>query len=396
MQDSCQLSPGAEIRIAREPHWSSMESIRSGFLDDLYAAAVTGDGWKSVLRGYANLVGADAAVLQIVEVKSGNASANVWITYTDDFIDRGAAWFEKDPWVLAVRERLERNPTMIGVPFLFQGAREMPHQKFARSDYYGAFVSEVEIVDSLACSAFHENEYALTLAGHTLGRSMRLFEEDQWQRALQVLPDFQRALSLHVKTVTNGSRSRISTFLSGCPTPAVLVSGNRLLDANAAGRALLDAGVVLRSIRDTVAPVDVALSDALSAIARPGTPRMLSLIQFDATGHRWMVQMVRIRAAASRILQPVLPEDTAIVIFLTPLDMDLPGRERLLEGWSAFTNTEREVAWELLNGATPSEIARTRRNSTATIRWHLDNMMNRTGARNLADLVRLLSLQSPL
>lgn len=396
MQDSCQLSPGAEIRIAREPHWSSMESIRSGFLDDLYAAAVTGDGWKSVLRGYANLVGADAAVLQIVEVRTRNTSASDWITYTDDFISEGADWFDKDPWVVKVRKKFERDPSIISAPFLFHGAREIPHTEFVRSDYYGAFVSKVEIVDCLACSAFHRDEYALTLSAHSLGRGMRFFEQEQFDRAQSVLPDFQRALSLHVKTVTNGSRSRISTFLSGCPTPAVLVSGNRLLDANAAGRALLDAGVVLRSIRDTVVPVDVALSDALSAIARPGTPRMLSLIQFDATGHRWMVQMVRIRAAASRILQPVLPEDTAIVIFLTPLDMDLPGRERLLEGWCAFTNTEREVAWQLLNGATPSEIARTRRNSTATIRWHLDNMMNRTGARNLADLVRLLSLQSPL
>jgi DNA-binding CsgD family transcriptional regulator len=373
-----------------------MGSQRAAFLDSLYTAAISGDGWKSVLQGYARLVGADAAVIQIFEVQSGHTTASDWITYDDGFISQGADWFDRDPWVLKVRDYFDRNPLLLGRPFLFHGARGLPFSEFTKSDYYGGFVGQVEISDCIACSTFHRGELALTLTGHALGKQKRFFTNDQSDAARSVLPDFRRALALHVKAVTSGQTSHVARILRDTAVPAIMVAQGRLIEANATGHAALNSGLILKHVRGRIIPRSAEVTSAIQAVEQGTVGQMASLVHHDEAGFRWLVQVVRVTGTSSPLLQPLLRSDAVAVVFITPLDLLLADRQRMLQGWQAFTNTEREVAAELLNGASPAGIARTRRKSVATIRWHLDNMMARTGTRNLTDLVRILSLRGPL
>lgn len=373
-----------------------MGEQRAAFLDSLYTAAITGDGWKSVLQGYARLVGADAAVIQIFEVQTGRASTSEWITYDDAFISQGAAWFDKDPWLLKVRQDIERKPDIVGTPFLFQGARELPFSEFTRSQYYGEYVGQVEISDCVACATFHRGEHALTLTGHALGRQNRFFTQRQANTAHAVLPDFTRALALHVKNVTTGQKSQVASILRDTDVPAIMVAQGRLVEANATGHAALNAGLILKHVHGRIVPSSPDIAAAIHAVEQGAGRRMASLVHHDVDGLRWLVQVVRVTGASSPLLQPLLRSGAVAVVFITPLHLSLADRQRILQGWQAFTNTESEIAGELLNGASPAAIARTRRKSVATIRWHLDNMMERTGTRNLTDLVRILSLRGPL
>lgn len=373
-----------------------MGSQRTAFLDSLYTAAISGDGWKSVLQGYARLVGADAAVIQIFEVQTGRASTSEWITYDDAFISRGAAWFDKDPWLLKVRQDIERKPDIVGKPFLFQGARELPFSEFTRSEYYGEYVGQVEITDCVACATFHRGEHALTLTGHALGKQSRVFTQDQADAAQSVLPDFTRALGLHVRTVTTGQRSHVASILRDTDAPAIMVAQGRLVEANATGHAALNAGLILKHVHGRIIPCSPDIAGTIQAVEQGTGGHLASLVHHDEAGLRWLVQVVRVTGTSSPLLQPLLRSDAVAVVFITPLHLSMANRQRILQGWQAFTNTEREIAGELLNGSSPAGIARTRRKSVATIRWHLDNMMARTGTRNLMDLVRILSLRGPL
>lgn len=347
------------------------------------------------MQGYARLVGADAAAIQIFEVQTGRASTSEWITYDDAFISQGAVWFDKDPWLLKVRENIARKPDIVGKPFVFQGARELPFSEFKRSEYYGEYVGQVEITDSVACATFHRGEHALSLTGHALGKRSRFFTPDQADAAQSVLPDFTRALALHVKTVSTGQRSHVASILRDTDVPAIMVAQGRLIEANATGHAALGSGLILKHVRGRIIPCSTEIASAIQAVEQGTGGQMASLVHHDESGFRWLVQCVRVTGSSSPVLQPLLNSKAAVVVIVTALDLSLAQRNRMLEGWLAFTNTEREIAGELLNGATPAAIARNRRNSVATIRWHLDNMMARTGARNLMDLVRILSLSGP-
>lgn len=372
-----------------------MGSKRAEFLDSLYTAAISGDGWNPVLQGYARLVGADAAVIQISEVQTGRTTATDWITYDDGFISQGREWFGKDPWVLKVRDDFERHPHLLGTPFVFHGARGLPFSEFRRSDYYGGFVGRVEISDCVACSVFHRGEHALTLTGHALGKQNRFFTKDQADAAQSVLTDFKRALALHVRAVTAGQRSHVASILRDTLSPAIMIAQGRLIEANVTGQSALNSGLILRHVRGRIIPCSAEISSAIQAVERGTAGQMASLVHHDDSGFRWLVQIVRVTGANSPVLQPMLRSEAAVVVFVTALDLSPAQRQMMLEGWLAFTNTEREIAGELLNGATPAAIARSRRNSVATVRWHLDNMMARTGARSLMDLVRILSLRGP-
>jgi DNA-binding CsgD family transcriptional regulator len=83
-------------------------------------------------------------------------------------------------------------------------------------------------------------------------------------------------------------------------------------------------------------------------------------------------------------------------MILTPLDINAAGRAKVLQSLSLLTPTEREIASQLLCGDSVEAVARHRRLSTETVRWHIRNMIGKTGARNLADLHRILALLLPI
>lgn len=61
----------------------------------------------------------------------------------------------------------------------------------------------------------------------------------------------------------------------------------------------------------------------------------------------------------------------------------------------ALTTTERKIAVDLANGWGVTTIADERRLSLETVRWHVRNLIDKLGARNLADLQRTLALLLP-
>jgi DNA-binding NarL/FixJ family response regulator len=71
------------------------------------------------------------------------------------------------------------------------------------------------------------------------------------------------------------------------------------------------------------------------------------------------------------------------------------GREAALRAFTSFTPMESAIAMALVNGQSITEIARDRRVSVPTIRWHIRNMIDKTGESGVRGLTRILTLLLP-
>ena len=61
-----------------------------------------------------------------------------------------------------------------------------------------------------------------------------------------------------------------------------------------------------------------------------------------------------------------------------------------------FSETEAEIAARILAGSSPRQIAKSRKCSEHTVRWHIKNIHSKTGTRRLTDLVlRIQAARSP-
>jgi lipoprotein-releasing system permease protein len=82
-------------------------------------------------------------------------------------------------------------------------------------------------------------------------------------------------------------------------------------------------------------------------------------------------------------------------LVLTALDKGMAGREAAIRALDCFTPVEHAIAMALVNGQSIEDIARERRTSVLTIRWHLRNMSDKTGQSGSKGLMRMLTLLLP-
>jgi DNA-binding CsgD family transcriptional regulator len=96
------------------------------------------------------------------------------------------------------------------------------------------------------------------------------------------------------------------------------------------------------------------------------------------------------------ILHKIGADDPAILLVLTPLDLDASGRAEALHALHGLTRVERRMATDLVSGMSVSAIAEARNLSVQTVRWHTKNLIEKIGAQSLSDLQRILALLLPL
>jgi DNA-binding CsgD family transcriptional regulator len=373
----------------------SLEYERNAFLDALYASAVSGGSWKLALAAYTKLIGAHAGALQVHDIKKRSVGANAWVEYSDEFIERGRARFADDPWVELGRAKIALDPRLLRSGFVFRASSEMRFTEFRRSTYYGEYAKEVELADSLACAVFKDDRYGLTISAHNLGRSERAFTQDQQRLVNSVFSDFQRALNLHVQLARERTFEASASLWSATRLPVFLTKDRRVLLANHAGQSALSGGEIVRTIGDRISFRDPTLTEAASVLEGSPERRQIALATIGSTGLRWLVQMVRFNQLSGSLLGDEGLDSPALLIVLTPIDLDAGKRSSAVNALQGLTKMERCIALDLANGGNVSAIAETRVVSVATVRWHVRNLIEKMGARSLADLQRILALLLP-
>jgi DNA-binding CsgD family transcriptional regulator len=115
----------------------------------------------------------------------------------------------------------------------------------------------------------------------------------------------------------------------------------------------------------------------------------------DGKGESWMIQLVRLEPPRQDITARLFSVDPGVFIMLTPLNSVATLRAGSIDSIAKFTAVEKELLHALVDGRTIQQIARQTGRSEATLRWHVRNLLSKSGLRSLTDLIRFASLLMP-
>jgi len=368
------------------------------FLDALYSAALSASGWMPALKAYAELIDAPFGAVNVHVPNQVTSSHVESLNTSTSFMKRSREhWLAQEPWVLRGYEIIAKDPLRTHRGFVFHGASEVTTSDLLESAWYQDFGREYYLQDCLSLSAASSDGVMITLSGLTGTKSLRLFSDKQRTLTIQMLSEFRRAVALHARLSRRHTIEGTATQWSSSSLPVIMMRAGKIVHANAAGEAALECGdiIALRPGRN-IRIIDPMLSDLAKSHELAGASAQATLVATATSGERWLAQLMRVNQLAGSLLAAAGADEPAVLMILTPLDNRAAGRMKVLQSLTVLTPTERQVASQLLCGDTVVSIARHRRQSAETIRWHIRNMIEKTGAKNLADLHRILALLLPL
>ena len=185
--------------------------------------------------------------------------------------------------------------------------------------------------------------------------------------------------------------------------PVLVVQQGALTYSNpAASRVLRSSGIVSRSGPGICFSNDNA-NAALRALTRTGLQstqdapglRQASMQVEDRRGESWMLQLVRLKPPRLEITAQLFSIDPGVLVMLTPMNAAAALRAGSIDSIATFTPVEKELLHALVDGKTVQQIAADTGRTVATLRWHVRNLLTKTGMRNLTDLIRFASMLMP-
>lgn len=375
-----------------------IEEARGRFLDTLFAAAVGATPWRPVLDTFAEIMDAPMGAINVWDPFNTRASHSESLNTPGTFQQRSQEyWITREPWARRGFELVATHPGFAEKGFVFHGAEQVPTRSLLESDWYRDFARELEMQDCLGLAAQTSEGHYISVTAITGSRSGRLFGNRALDLSALLRADFARALSLHTEISRQKARKEVSAQWDSTPLPVIVLRDGELLQANDAAWAALEAGDIVKALRGKrIAITDPELAALARAHLQATGPRSVSQIATGLSGARWLAQAVRFNQLSGSLLGTTGIDDPALMLALTPLDSAAGSRGSALHSFVSLTPTERDIAYGLLNGDSVASIARSNRKSVETVRWHVRNMIAKTGARNLADLTRILSLLLPL
>lgn len=194
--------------------------------------------------------------------------------------------------------------------------------------------------------------------------------------------------------------AEVATFvdtLDGLDAGMFLVDiGGRLIHANAAGNALLAAGAVLSSTggrlvaRDTQA--DRALREVFASAgqgdAALGT-RGIAMPLTGSDGERYVAHALPLTSGAR--CRAGIVNTAVAALFVRKASLALPFASQAIGSAFKLTPTELRVLLAIVEVGGVPEIASAFGVADTTIRTHVSNLFEKTGAARQADLVRLVA-----
>jgi len=219
------------------------------------------------------------------------------------------------------------------------------------------------------------------------GRGARPFDDGDAALIARHMPHVFRMLDLRARLgAANARGDMLQQALDQSPSGVLAVDGAmRIQAANRRAMAILAAGDGLRSSGGRLSAVDGPLQDRITQAVRSaagrGERRADAILIARASG----LASYRVLVTPVRSAQPMV-----LVIVDDPEDHD-PSLATSLARMFGLTGAEAALAALLADGLTPEQAAETREVRLTTVRSQIKSLLEKTEARRLTDLVRLLA-----
>jgi DNA-binding CsgD family transcriptional regulator len=224
-----------------------------------------------------------------------------------------------------------------------------------------------------------------------------LVDDEARRRIRLIAPHMRRAVL--IAHMFDQKVAEVATFadtLDGLDAGLYLVdAGARLIHANAAGQAILDAGDILHEIRGHLAACDPAANQTLRDVfaaaghgdsALGGRGIAVPLIGKD--GEHYVAHALPLTSGARRRAGVVYSAVAAL--FVRKAALAMPARSEVIGKAFRLTPTELRVLLAIVEVGAVPEVAAALGVAETTIRTHVSRLFEKTGAARQADLVKLV------
>ena len=358
----------------------------SDLIGVLYDAAVNPSLWECAIERAAYFVGGTGAALICKDVGARNAVAQ----HEFGFQRLPVALFEPiyaaaEPHFLGDIEQPIATTDLI--PFGELRRTEL-YRQWARPQGLVDFISAVLDRTTISSAIFgvfrHERN---GLVDDRARRQMRL-----------IAPHIRRAVL--IDRMFEFKAGEVATFvdaLDGLSTGMYLVAAEgRLLHANAAGRATLDAGDILRSIGGRLVAADArvqrTLRDVFAAAGQGDAALGIKGIAVSLTGKdgvRYVAHALPLTSGARR--RAGLDRAAAAALFVRRAALVASSASQVIGETFKLTPTELRVLLAITEVGGIPEVATAFGVADTTVRTHVNRLFEKTGATRQADLVKLVA-----
>jgi DNA-binding CsgD family transcriptional regulator len=382
------------------------EAAVATFLDELYDAAIFPERWPDVVEGYRRLlnpvVGNVSTHMNVVDLVTGVPSHN-WIGGVDpELIRQGVEYyFQQDKWVDACFQSASRAVRQGEKSLILCSQEILEPGELQATEFYQDFLQQFQVVDMMCAASIIDQTKMFTLVANPI--DSRPFETRDKQFLQQLLGHIDRAFRLSVKVGFADSSKAVAQLWEQSALPVMVVQQGSLSYANiCAERVLSQSGIVARSGAGLLF-ADESVNVALRKLTRHDAQaagdasrvRQAAVQVDDSKGESWMVQLVRLDPPRQDVTARLFSVDPGVFIMLTPLNSVATLRAGSIDSLAKFTAVEKELLHALVDGRTIQQIARQTGRSEATLRWHVRNLLSKSGLRSLTDLIRFASLLMP-
>jgi len=354
---------------------------------DLYDAAIEEGSWPQFSA--------------VIGKATGIPAVSVWLTQNDRVIDASMAevyrpllppylehFGKLDPWAGS----LARKP-LDTVMLAYEHIRE---NELVKTEFYndfarlGGMFRPIGVRMQLASGVF-------ATMGSEMPFAKALFEPADKRRVEQVLPHVKRALQLRQRCQMERRTGLHAAALDAIGFGIVICNAaGHVVWANASAEALgrAGAGIVLaprgRGIRAFLPRQSTELAALIHSAATGGAGGALTL-----KGKERNNELLVLVTPLPRSLFHTYGPGHVLLSMRQALD-DPPFSAHTLTALFRLSPAQCFLAVALYEGKTFEEIAAERGVKVSTLRTHLANMLDRTGAKNIRELIRLLATLPPV
>lgn len=371
------------------------------FLDDLYLAAGDPHRWEEVMVSLMRLFDTDKAHLAIHDNRTGVVKKANFFGWEHCHIEQGIAYyFQKDPWVLAMQEKLAVDPGLINANLLLQGSGLVPFSAFSETECYRDFGRHVGIDDCILIGGMADQNHRFGLVVNT-GKG-RMFDEEDMEIAGQIAAHVPRAMRLHSRISTSAGARHLDHFWEGSQVAILIVHNGKLNYLNGSARTLAGKGAPFGIRGGRLSFDDPALQSAFDHMTtrwgsvKEHQTRSLAFQVSLENSSRWLVQFVRMKPAEGSLLSLTGLAEPSVMVAVTPLTAKAAARQGAIAGFVQLTEAEREVLMLLVQGSSVEQIADSTGRKLSTIRWYVRCLIEKLQASSISDVVRTGSLLLPV
>ena len=357
-------------------------------IGDIYDAALDSSRWTSVLAKIACYAGGQAAGLLSKDSISKTGNIHYQSGVDPYFVRLYAETYWKfDPVASLPDCELEQ---IVSVPDL------VPYDEFRAGRFYREWAQPQGWIDA-ANAVLEKSATSCAYLSVVRNEASGMVDDEMRRRMRLVVPHVRRAV--RTGKVIDLSQAEAATFadiLDGLSPAIYLIDADGLIvHGNAAGRAVLDKGDLLRGVHGRLTAIDPQVDQALHAAfvavnkdaETGGKGRALPMK--GRAGERYVAHVLPLTAGENR--KAGAASNAVAALFVRKAELEAEPSSEVIGRTYKLTPTELRVLRAIVNVGGVRQVAGNLGVADTTVKTHLGRLFEKTGVSRQADLVKLVA-----